>query len=90
MCIMVMLKAKDTPTFQRHTVWVIITFTRAYSTRMYTYKYTLLNECNVITHEEYNLTAECLLLFVLFLVYYGVNCKKVLTNRQDIKYIRLG
>lgn len=28
-------------------------------------KYTLLNECNVKTHQEYNLTAECLL-FVSF------------------------
>lgn len=35
MCIMVMLKAKDTSNFQRHTVWVVITFTREYSTRMY-------------------------------------------------------
>lgn len=30
---MVMLKAKDTSTSQRQTVWVIITFTGAYSTR---------------------------------------------------------
>lgn len=44
---MVTLKAKDTPTFQRQTVWVIITFTRAYKNVS---KQTLLNECNVKTH----------------------------------------
>ena len=42
-------------------------------------KYTLLNECNVKTRQEYNLTAECLL-FVSF--YWGVTTES--TNRHDV------
>lgn len=79
MCIMVMLKAKDTSTFQRHTVWVTITFTRANRTRMYQNTHYWMNVMlKHIKNTISRLNACCLFHFIKVLL------QKVFANRHDV------